>query len=313
MIKKCLKIWYKQAYSIKGCLMKKTIVVFLFIMVTVLVSSQNEAANELENAIIEYIPNSKTKSYIPALITYGFKETEIDSWRFTNSFIDQFFSQIYQVFSNNRYEKVIGPDHFIGTIRAVGELKGEELDRVTKFLHDVNAVAQEMNDERLEILGRKIVENKNGIIIYGYNITYDGNGNTGGTAPVDEKLYRSGESAELKSCGDLEKGGHKFMGWSQSVDSSSWLSSSKINVNRDTILYAVWIDFDTLNRLSSIETQQKQEAFERSQTVGYTVYIGQSGAKYHTASCRSLRNYKTAININTAKSRGYTACKICNP
>jgi hypothetical protein len=268
---------------------------------------------EFEDAIVNYIPNSRDKSFIPILQEYGFSESQINSWRFTNSFIDQYYNQIYQIISGNKFDKVPGPNHFIGTIRAVGEIKGNDLEILIQFLNDTYNIAQQINNERLKELEKKIISHENGLIIYGYNITYDGNGNTGGIIPVDENLYRSGALIELNDGGNLERDGYKFMGWSENNESSSWISSSKMNINRDTTLYAVWLDLETLNQRTAAQIIQQRQNVERNQNAGYTVYVGQSGSKYHRANCRTLRKGRTAIGINIAKNRGYTACKICNP
>lgn len=46
-----------------------------------------------------------------------------------------------------------------------------------------------------------------------------------------------------------------------------------------------------------------------------TVYITPTGKKYHTATCRTLSKTKNIIpiDIEEAKEKGYTACKVCNP
>jgi len=44
-----------------------------------------------------------------------------------------------------------------------------------------------------------------------------------------------------------------------------------------------------------------------------TVYITDTGKKYHTASCRTLKKSKHAISLKDAKAKGYTACGICHP
>ena len=46
-----------------------------------------------------------------------------------------------------------------------------------------------------------------------------------------------------------------------------------------------------------------------------TVYITRTGAKYHYRNCRTLARSRQIheINIQEAKSRGYTACKVCRP
>lgn len=44
-----------------------------------------------------------------------------------------------------------------------------------------------------------------------------------------------------------------------------------------------------------------------------TVYITDTGEKYHRGTCRYLRYSKYAISKSDAISQGYTACKVCKP
>lgn len=48
-------------------------------------------------------------------------------------------------------------------------------------------------------------------------------------------------------------------------------------------------------------------------TKSRTVYITNTGSKYHSSGCRYLRKSKIAISLNNAKNSGYTACSRCNP
>lgn len=50
-----------------------------------------------------------------------------------------------------------------------------------------------------------------------------------------------------------------------------------------------------------------------STTHSYTVYITNTGAKFHASGCRSLRASKIPISRSAAISRGYSACGICHP
>lgn len=65
----------------------------------------------------------------------------------------------------------------------------------------------------------------------------------------------------------------------------------------------------TSNSKSSSETSPTSSTDNQS----YTVYITNTGSKYHSASCSYLRKSKIAINLSEAKSKGYTACSKCNP
>lgn len=42
-----------------------------------------------------------------------------------------------------------------------------------------------------------------------------------------------------------------------------------------------------------------------------TVYITNTGSKYHKSGCQYLRKSKISISLSEAKSRGYTACSVC--
>lgn len=44
-----------------------------------------------------------------------------------------------------------------------------------------------------------------------------------------------------------------------------------------------------------------------------TVYVTNSGKKYHSDGCRYLSKSKIPISLSEAKSEGYTPCKVCNP
>ena len=44
-----------------------------------------------------------------------------------------------------------------------------------------------------------------------------------------------------------------------------------------------------------------------------TVYITDTGSKYHRGSCRYLSRSKHAISLSDALAAGYDACSVCNP
>ena len=44
-----------------------------------------------------------------------------------------------------------------------------------------------------------------------------------------------------------------------------------------------------------------------------TVYITNSGSKYHRSSCSSLKKSKISISKSDAIAQGYEPCKKCNP
>ena len=44
-----------------------------------------------------------------------------------------------------------------------------------------------------------------------------------------------------------------------------------------------------------------------------TVYITDTGEKYHSISCRYLKQSKHEVSLEKAQQRGYSACKVCKP
>ena len=77
------------------------------------------------------------------------------------------------------------------------------------------------------------------------HVTYDGNGNTGGTVPTDEKDYPSSTSAIVfGNTGNLEKTGLVFAGWNTEADGSGtqYAPGNTFTIDRDITLYAQWTE-----------------------------------------------------------------------
>jgi uncharacterized repeat protein (TIGR02543 family) len=77
-----------------------------------------------------------------------------------------------------------------------------------------------------------------------YTVTYNGNGNTGGTPPVDPSSpYTSGATVTvLGNTGGLVKTGHTFAGWNTAADGSGtdYAPAATFTINADTVLFAKW-------------------------------------------------------------------------
>ncbi len=91
-----------------------------------------------------------------------------------------------------------------------------------------------------------------GMFQYGYNnydinyrsaylVTFDGNGNTGGTVPIDHQAYLPGDVVVVAGAGDLVREGYTFAGWSFTPDGSSPFVGPFTMGTSPVILYAVWI------------------------------------------------------------------------
>lgn len=54
-------------------------------------------------------------------------------------------------------------------------------------------------------------------------------------------------------------------------------------------------------------------AAEQNNSAERTVYITNTGGKYHRDGCRYLKNSKIAISTADARAQGYEPCKVCDP
>jgi hypothetical protein len=78
-----------------------------------------------------------------------------------------------------------------------------------------------------------------------YTVTYDGNGNTSGSPPVDGlSPYNSGSTVTvLGNTGALVQSGSAFDDWNTQSDGSgtTYLPGNIFTINVNTILYAIWL------------------------------------------------------------------------
>lgn len=61
------------------------------------------------------------------------------------------------------------------------------------------------------------------------------------------------------------------------------------------------------------EAAQVEEQAAAAEESNRTVYITNTGKKYHNDGCRHLKKSKSPINLNDAKAQGYEPCGTCNP
>ena len=77
-----------------------------------------------------------------------------------------------------------------------------------------------------------------------YTVTYSGNGNTGGSVPIDSGAYIQGETVTvLGNTGSLVKSGHTFAGWNTAADGKGTnytAGAGFIIGNTNVTLYAKW-------------------------------------------------------------------------
>ena len=76
-----------------------------------------------------------------------------------------------------------------------------------------------------------------------YTVTYNGNGNTGGSAPTDATAYTSGATVTVKdNTGSLVKSGWTFAGWNTNATGTGTnrAAGSTFSISANTTLYAKW-------------------------------------------------------------------------
>jgi len=100
-----------------------------------------------------------------------------------------------------------------------------------------------------------------------YNVTYNGNGNTGGSVPTDSLTYQQSATITVKgNTGGLMKAGYIFAGWNTSDDGNGTnydqAATFAIGTN-NVILYAKWVLIPTLKYVPAGSFQQG----------GYTSYV----------------------------------------
>jgi uncharacterized protein (TIGR02145 family)/uncharacterized repeat protein (TIGR02543 family) len=83
-----------------------------------------------------------------------------------------------------------------------------------------------------------------------YSVTYNGNGNTSGTVPVDVNTYSKNETVVTKANTDLAKGEYVLIGWNTAADGSGATyapgTGSFIMGSANVVLYAKWPLFHTV-------------------------------------------------------------------
>lgn len=59
--------------------------------------------------------------------------------------------------------------------------------------------------------------------------------------------------------------------------------------------------------------REAEEEAAKSAESSRTVYITNTGSKYHSGGCRHLKKSKIAIGYDEARSQGYEPCGVCSP
>lgn len=146
----------------------------------------------------------------------------------------------------------------------------------------------------------------------GKTITYNGNGNTGGTAPIDTP-YTSGATVTVLGAGSLAKTGHTFTGWNSKADSSgvNFAVAATFSIVKDTTLYAKWkinnytVSFDANGGTGSPSVASVNGNYNSSVTlasIGTLAKTGYAFDGWNTATDGSGTDYAAASSYTVPAS-----------
>lgn len=141
-----------------------------------------------------------------------------------------------------------------------------------------------------------------------YTLTYNGNGNTGGTAPVDTNSpYAVGANVTvLGNTGTLTKDCATFNGWNTQSNGSgtSYAPGATFTINANTTLYAHWVSTlktVTFNNNEGTGTMAAQTAcVSTALTTNSFTRAGYAFAGWNTAANGSGTAYANGANCNFA-------------
>lgn len=118
-------------------------------------------------------------------------------------------------------------------------------------------------------------------VLQGYRLYYDGNGNTGGTTPVDSNAYGSYSSVNVSDQGDLTKTGFGFEGWNTESDGSGSTYvppfDSVIVYEQNITLYALWLPGFSVTYFGNGNTSGTSPVDSNNYQEGEYAYILQQG------------------------------------
>jgi Listeria/Bacterioides repeat len=145
--------------------------------------------------------------------------------------------------------------------------------------------------------------------IKAYSVTYDANGATGGSVPVDSVAYQNGTTVKvLGNTGSLTRTGYSFSGWNTTADGSGTSYSAEGSFRMGTAnvgLYAQWSNSNA--GTITINTPQQYTVTINGKT---TIYVG-FASTFTSSYTGSPVSYQWFLNGNlipgaTASALNYT-------
>jgi uncharacterized repeat protein (TIGR02543 family) len=126
-------------------------------------------------------------------------------------------------------------------------------------------------------------------------VTYNGNGNDGGSAPTDSNSYLSDDTVTVLGAGTLTKTGYTFSGWNTAAGGggTSYAAGTTFTITANTTLYAQW----TINTYTLTVTKDG--------TGSGTVTSSPTGISCGST-CSYPFNYGTHVDISAEAASGST-------
>ncbi|WP_166240936.1 InlB B-repeat-containing protein [Paenibacillus turpanensis] len=117
-----------------------------------------------------------------------------------------------------------------------------------------------------------------------YAVTYNGNGSTSGSAPVDAKQYEAGDlAAVLAKPSTLTREGYSFEGWNTAADGSgtTYRAGDSISIAGGVTLYAQWqfIRTYTIGQLENLTLAELTEEYTSGTQEKRTVTVTKTGTE----------------------------------
>lgn len=140
-----------------------------------------------------------------------------------------------------------------------------------------------------------------------FTVTYNGNGNTGGSVPTDSNEYGPDDEVTVKTnSGSLVKTGFNFYGWNTSSDGTGthYAPNDTFNISESVTLYAQWVALEnssttfTAGTETGTHTATSSDSGEETLTKNSITFYCDNGA--FNVSSGSYRIYKNSVSTFTA-------------